>query len=176
MHVHRVVAAPYRAFELRRAAYRIVARASMLSLMLIVVISCETTTQPMTFDRQLASRLTVTPQRVAIGDLVNAHWDIRNISNDTLFRLFAPGINAGGFGLALAATPDSSVIAYQSGGFILAYDNRLTLAPYAGYSIDAVFKAVAVGTATVDACMPPFVGEGTEWTCVRKTVMVVQHL
>jgi hypothetical protein len=29
--------------------------------MLIVVASCETTTHPMTFDRQLASRLTVTP-------------------------------------------------------------------------------------------------------------------
>jgi hypothetical protein len=148
----------------------------MLSLMLFAVASCETTTQPMTYDRQLASRLTVTPQRVAIGDLVNAHWDIRNISNDTLFRVFAPGINASGFGLVIAATPDSSIIKFQSGGFILAYDNRLTLAPYAGYSIDAVFKAVAVGTATVDACMPPFAGEGSDWKCERKTVIVVQHL
>jgi len=63
----------------------------------------------------------------------------------------------------------------EHGGTLISYDSRLVLPPLGSYSLDAVFKAVDAGTATVDACMPPVVGEGTEWTCVRKTVIVTAN-
>jgi hypothetical protein len=155
---------------------RIVANAALLTLMLAAVTSCTTTTEPLTFATQLASDLTVSPTTVSVGELVNAHWVIRNASHtDSLFRIFDPGEGASGFGLVLAATPANTVLGYQHGDTLIANDTRLVLPPRGSYTLDAVFKAVAAGTATVDACMPPLVGEGTEWTCVRKTVTVTAN-
>lgn len=144
--------------------------------MLAMVSFCTTTTEPLTFDTQLASDLTVSPTSVCVGDLVNAHWVIRNVSHtDSLFRMFAPGENSTGFVLELGATPSSTVLQYQRGGQLISTDSRLVLRPRGSYTLDAVFMAVAAGTATVDACMPPVVGDGTEWTCVRETVTVTAH-
>lgn len=151
------------------------ARFVALAVSLAAVSSCTTNTEPLTFETQLSSVLTVSPTHVAVGDFVNAHWLIRNASHsDSLIRVYAPGPGIG-FGLVLAATPEHSVIEYQSGGFFFSPNGQLLLAPLETHTIDAVFKAVAAGTATVDACLPPFDGEGTEWTCVRKTVTVTAH-
>jgi hypothetical protein len=168
--VHDVADNPARS---RRAEFAAIA--SLFLLLLAVVSSCTTTTEPLTFETQLGSSLAVSPTTVRVGDTVNAHWTIRNVSHtDSLFRLYRPGPGIG-LGLILSATPEHSVIEYQSGGYYFSTEGELILAPREMHTIDAVFKAVAAGTATVDACLPPFDGVETEWTCERQTVIVTAH-
>ena len=159
----------------RRQLRKVTAIGGLQLLLLAVVGSCTTTTEPLNFETQLASTLTVSPTRVSVGETIEAHWTIRNASHtDSLFRLYRPGPGIG-FGLILSSTPEHTVIEYQSGGFYFSPDGEFSLAPREMHTIDAVFMAVAPGTATIDACLPPFNGVDTEWKCERKTVIVTAY-
>ena len=140
---------------------------------LLAAAGCSSSTEPggAAGPAQISSTIVASSSSIPVGNIVTAQWTIENTGSQPYHHAFGLS-NHVGYGLEISVT-SGSVLQRQDGDLLFSQNDSLNLPPHGRLRLNAIFKGVTIGTASLKGCLPPD-STATEWTnCVSTDVRVV---
>jgi hypothetical protein len=144
---------------------------------LLAIVGCSSSTDPggAAGPAHLTSTVTASSTSVPVGGIVTAQWTIENTGSEPFHHAFGFP-NTIGYGLEISVTPAASVLQSQGSDLVFSVNDSLNLPPHGQIRLNAIFRGVAVGTATLQGCLPPDSAETDGANCASTDVRVVSGL
>jgi hypothetical protein len=141
---------------------------------LLSIAGCSSSTEPAgaAGPAHLTSTVVASSTSVPVGGIVTAQWTIENTGSEPFHHAFGFPSTIG-YGLEISVTPAASVLQSQGSDLLFSVNDSLNLPPHGRLRLNAIFKAVAVGTATLQGCLPPDSAETDGANCASTDVRVV---
>jgi len=140
----------------------------------LAIAGCSSSTEPAgpAGPAHLTSTVVASSASVPVGSIVTAQWTIENTGSEPFHHAFGYP-NTIGYGLEISVTPAASVLQSQGSDLLFSENDSLNLPPHGRLRLNAIFKGVAVGTATLKGCLPPDSAETDGANCASTDVRVV---
>ena len=141
---------------------------------LLSIAGCSSSTEPggAAGPARLSSTIVASSTSVPVGNIVTAQWTIENTGSEPYHHAFGFP-NTIGYGLEISVTPAAFVLQSQGSDLLFSQNDSLNLPPHGRLRLNAIFKGVAVGTATLEGCLPPDSAETDGANCASTNVRVV---
>lgn len=141
-------------------------------LTLIALGGCSSSTEPASHEALITSTVSVSTSSANVGEFISAQWVIENVGDVAYHHSY--GLPHGiGYALEISVTPTASVLEYQRGDVFFTSNDSLNLAPHAKLVLTTLYRAKAVGRATVHGCLPPDSTVTEARRCVSTDVRVI---
>jgi hypothetical protein len=149
--------------------------ACVAGLAFLALSGCSSSTEPGASDA-LVSRITVSKGTVHIDGDLDAVWTVENAGATELVLTFNPQ-GSQGFLLGVSESdhtmdPEHAILHTIRYAIYHLDGHVLTLAPHQKMVFTATLRGAAVGSTSVDGCLPPQ-GTSENWVCVSKPVNVI---
>jgi len=148
-----------------------------LAAALLSIAGCSSSTDPggAPGPAHLTSTVIASSASVPVGSIVTAQWTIENTGSEPFHHAFGFP-NTIGYGLEISVTPAASVLQSEGSDLLFSENDSLNLPPHGRLRLNAIFKGVAIGTATLKGCLPPDSAETDGANCASTDVRVVSGL
>lgn len=149
-----------------------VSRVVALAACAFAVVSCLSSTEPKN-GSPFRNILTVTPTYVRVGDSVKAVWTMTNTGDKPYDLAFAPFGQGVEDLLGISVTQQDSVLETVDVEYFVMQYSGIFFYAHNHMTLHAAFLAAKIGTAKVQACLPPKLNVDDPWEC--QTEMVTVH-